>query len=129
PAEPSGPGPRRRSIYRTWVRAGAQPLLDALDCPEPSVSTPRRAATTTPLQALALLNDRFMLDQAEAFAARLRRGGGEDAGPPTARASAPAFGRAPDGAGLQAARNFTAAHGLAPFCLALFNTNEFLFVD
>ena len=80
PTEPTGPGPNRRSIYRTWVRAGAHPLLDALDCPEPSVSTPRRAATTTPLQALALLNDGFMLDQAEVFAVRLRRETGRDVG-------------------------------------------------
>jgi hypothetical protein len=111
------------------VRAGAQPLLDALDCPEPSVSTPRRATTTTPLQALALLNDGFMLDQAEAFAGRLRRESGVDGGAQVVRAYRLAFGRAPDADEQRAARAFVAEHGLAPFCLALFNTNEFLYVD
>jgi hypothetical protein len=129
PTEPTGPGSHRRSIYRTWVRAGAQPLLDALDCPEPSVSTPRRATTTTPLQALALLNDGFMLDQAEAFAGRLRRESGGDVGAQIVRAYRLALGRTPDSDEQRAARAFVADHGLAPFCLALFNTNEFLYVD
>ena len=129
PSEPTGPGPHRRSLYRTWVRAGAQPLLDALDCPEPSVSTPRRASTTTPLQALALLNDRFMLDRAEDFALCLRRAAGGDAGAQVARAYRLAFGRTRDADEEDTARGFVAEHGLAPFCLALFNANEFLFVD
>jgi hypothetical protein len=129
PAEANGPGPHRRSIYRTWVRAGAQPLLDSLDCPEPSVSTPRRASTTTPLQALALLNDGFMLDQAEAFAGRLRRESGSDVGGQVVRAYRLAFGRTPDPAEERVARAFAAEHGLAQFCLALFNVNEFLYVD
>jgi hypothetical protein len=129
PTEPTGPGSHRRSVYRTWVRAGAQPLLDSLDCPEPSVSTPRRAATTTPLQALALLNDGFMLDQAQVFADRLSREAGRDPGVQIVRAYRLAFGRAPDRDEERAARAFTAEHGLVPFCLALFNANEFLYVD
>jgi hypothetical protein len=129
PAEPTGPGTHRRSIYRTWVRAGAQPLLDALDCPEPSVSTPRRAATTTPLQALALLNDRFMFDQSEAFAARLRREGGRELEAQVECAYRLAFARLPDPDEDRSARDFIADHGLVPFCHALFNANEFLYVD
>jgi hypothetical protein len=39
----------RRSLYRTWVRTGTSPLLDILDCPDPSVATPRRSVTSTPL--------------------------------------------------------------------------------
>src|SRR5262249_18224848 len=71
--DPVGPQFNRRSIYRTWVRSGTNPLLDVLDCPDPSATAPRRAVTTTPLQALALLNDSFMLRMAERFAARLER--------------------------------------------------------
>ncbi|MCC2670086.1 MAG: Planctomycete cytochrome, partial [Armatimonadetes bacterium] len=37
-----GPEFNRRTLYRMSVRAGTSPFLDALDCPEPSVSTPRR---------------------------------------------------------------------------------------
>ena len=70
-----------------------------------------------------------MLDRAEDFALCLRRAAGGDAGAQVARAYRLAFGRTPDAAEEDAARGFVAEHGLAPFCLALFNANEFLFVD
>src|SRR5262249_50872437 len=57
----------RRSLYRTWLRTGTSPLLDLLDCPDPSVATPQRTVTSTPLQALALLNNRFMEYHAPRF--------------------------------------------------------------
>src|SRR5205814_3254282 len=63
----------RRSLYRTCLRTGTSPLLDMLDCPDPSVATPNRTVTSTPLQALALLNNKFMEHHAERFAARLKR--------------------------------------------------------
>ncbi len=69
---------RRRTIYRMNVNTGRDPLLDALDCPAPSVTTPARRATTTPLQALALMNDAFVLRQADKLAVRIRA---ENAGP------------------------------------------------
>src|SRR5262249_38964944 len=70
----------RRSLYRMWARGGRNPLLDTLDCPDPSTATPRRARTTTPLQALALFNNAFVLDQAKHLAARVRREAGDDPG-------------------------------------------------
>lgn len=129
PIVPTGPGSHRRSLYRTWVRAGAQPMLDALDCPDPSVSTPKRTATTTPLQALALLNDTFMLEAADAFAARVQKEAGRDVGRQVERAYRLAFARMPDGSEASTAERFVAEHGMAAFCLALFNANEFLFID
>src|SRR5205823_1137455 len=68
-----GPEFNRRSLYRTAVRTGTSPLLDTLDCPDPSVATPRRSVTSTPLQALTLLNDAFIEHYAERFAERLSR--------------------------------------------------------
>src|SRR5439155_17758241 len=50
----------RRSIYRMNVNTGRSALLDALDCPAPSLNAPRRRTTTTPQQALALMNDSFV---------------------------------------------------------------------
>ncbi len=61
----------RRTLYRTWVRTGTSPLLDMLDCPDPSVATPDRSVTSTPLQALSLLNSKFMEHHAQKFAERL----------------------------------------------------------
>ena len=68
------PGPEfsRRTIYRVSVHSARDPLLDALDCPELSTRTAVRPNTTTPLQALSLMNNSMGVRQAEHLAARAR---------------------------------------------------------
>jgi hypothetical protein len=119
----------RRTIYRTWARSGRSGLLDTLDCPDPSTATPRRMLTTTPLQALSLLNNTFVLRMADRFAARVRREAGEDVDRQVTRAYELAYGRAPrpDEAGL--ARRVVKEQGLSVLARAIFNSNEFLYVD
>ena len=74
PVDPATPGLDRRTLYRAWARGGRSALLDAFDCPDPAAAAPRRAVTTTPLQALALWNNGFALRAAEAFAAGVGKG-------------------------------------------------------
>jgi hypothetical protein len=124
-----GPEFNRRSLYRTWVRAGTSPLLDALDCPDPSVPTPRRSATSTPLQALSLLNDALIEHYATRFANRLRREAGDDSTSQVRRAYMLAFARPPTPDEIGIGQRFIADHGLAQFGVVLFNASEFLFVD
>ncbi len=124
-----GPDFNRRSLYRTWVRAGTSPLLDTLDCPDPSVPTPRRSVTSTPLQALSLLNDAVIEHCAARFAERLRCEAGDDATAQVRRAYALAFARQPTPEEIASGQRFIAEHGLAQFCVVLFNASEFLFVD
>lgn len=119
----------RRSIYRTWARSGRNPFLDTLDCPDPSTLTPRRAVTTTPLQALVFLNNEFMLRMADHWAARIKNDAGGDIPAQVARAYALALGRPPTESELNSARRIVADHGLAILCRALLNCNEFLYVD
>jgi hypothetical protein len=119
----------RRSLYRTWLRTGTSPLLDLLDCPDPSVATPKRTVTTTPLQALALLNDRFMEHHAGRFAERLEREAPRGTAAQVRRAYDLAFARQPTDAELAFCRRFAEAHGLAQLCLVLLNTNEFSHID
>lgn len=66
----------RRTVYRFSPRCERVSLLDALDCPDPSATAPKRAMTTTPLQALSLLNSGFMFQMSEGLASELetRRG-------------------------------------------------------
>lgn len=124
-----GPEFNRRSLYRTSLRTGTSPLLDLLDCPDPSVATPRRSITSTPLQALALLNNAFMEHYAERFAKRLEREAGDDRAARVRRAYALAFCREPTKDEVAYGVGFVAKQGLTQFCLVLLNTNEFLYVD
>src|SRR5215216_6544409 len=52
-------------------RIQRHPYLAIFDGADPSVSTPIRTASTTPLQALYLLNDPFVHEQSRRFAQRL----------------------------------------------------------
>ena len=71
PLDVQGPETYRRAVYHQNARASRVDLLGEFDCPDNSFSAPRRAATTTPLQSLTLLNHSFVLDMASALAARL----------------------------------------------------------
>ncbi len=129
PADPIGAEFNRRSVYRAWIRGGRNGLLDAFDCPDPSTTAPKRAVTTTPLQALALLNSAFVLRMADKFVERIEREAGEDLERRIARAYQLAFGRNPQDDELALARQIVGWHGLAVLARAIFNSNEFLYVD
>ena len=127
--DPIGPKFNRRSLYRTWVRSGRSRFLDVFDCPDPSTKTPKRAVTTTPLQALALMNNSFVLRMSDRFADRIRKQAGSGRKQQIARAYRLAFGRAPQEDELQLTVPFVEQHGLSAFCRVMFNSNEFLYVD
>jgi hypothetical protein len=124
-----GPEFNRRSLYRACVRSGTSPLMDTLDCPDPSVATPRRSVTSTPLQALTLLNNKFTEHCAARFADRLKSESPGDSAAQVRRAYMLAFSRQPDDDEVAFAARHVADHGLAEFCLVLFNANEFMYVD
>jgi len=118
----------RRTVYRFTVRSVPNPFLESLDCADPNVNTPVRNTTLTALQALALLNDPFMLKQAECFAGRLEKISGD----PLKQVDAAyrlAFGRAPTAEERDALMEYAKKHGLAKACRVLFNANEFVFID
>lgn len=61
----------RRSVYLMTQRIQRHQYLSIFDGADPSTSTPTRLISTTPLQALYLLNDKFVHEQAAAIAKRL----------------------------------------------------------
>lgn len=128
PIDAAGPEANRRTLYRMWARSGRSPWLDAFDCPDPSTTTPVRASTTTPLQALALLNNAFVQRQSDHLAARLERDA-PDLDARITRAYALLFVRKPEAEELQLGRAFIAQRGLSAYARVLLNTNEFLHVD
>ena len=122
------PGSFRRSIYRFIVRSVPDPFMEALDCPDANLLTPRRNTTITSLQALSTLNDPFVVRQSEHFAARLQR---ESAELPEQieRAYRLALSRPPLPGEADLLRAYARKHGLANACRVLFNSSEFVFVD
>jgi hypothetical protein len=127
PVESEHPELQRRTVYRMNVNSGGNPLLDALDCPLPSVKAPKRTSTSTALQALSLMNNAFVQRHAKTFAERLTR---EAADTPSRvqRAFLLALGRAPSAEELTASVSLIDQHGLEAFCWGMFNTSEFAYV-
>jgi hypothetical protein len=87
---------------------------------------PRRTASTTPLQALNMLNGDFLLDQANRLAKRIEREAGSDPGLQVGRAIELAFGRKATEAEVAAGRTLVAAHGLPILCRSLYNASDFI---
>jgi hypothetical protein len=121
---PNTPEQWKRSIYRFIVRTTPHQFLTTLDCPDPANLTPARVQTTTALQALALSNNEFMLQQADFLAKRLQA---ETTSPTAAitRAFQLCFQRPPSQQELQAAQKLD----LFALCRTLMNANEFIYVD
>jgi hypothetical protein len=81
------------------------------------------------LQSLSLLNDPFVIEQADLFAAQLADAHRGDIPRQVKAAYRLALGREPSRRELELAQQFLAKRKLFQFCRALFNTNEFLYVD
>ncbi len=122
------PASFRRSVYRFIVRSVPDPFMECLDCADPSLLTPKRNTTLTALQALSLLNNQFMVRQAEHFATRLEAAS-TDRQQQISLAYHLAFGREPTEHERALVSEYAAQNGLANLCRVIFNSNEFLFVD
>ena len=60
-----GPNLYKRSLYTFWKRTVPHPTLGTFDAPDKSICTVTRQKTSTPLQALVLLNDPTFLEAAK----------------------------------------------------------------
>lgn len=128
PKEKFGPAETRRMVYAFKVRMEQDGIFGSFDCPDGSLVMPKRSVSTTPLQALNLFNSRFILDQSETFAARLRKEAGDDTAAQVRKAWHLAFNRTPEKSETKEAVAFAKAEGLPAFCRAVLNANEFLFI-
>jgi hypothetical protein len=123
-----GPTEFRRMVYQQKPRMQLDDTFGGFDCPDAGQVAPKRNASTTPLQALNLLNSPFLTQQAGFFADRVAK---EEKTPmgQARRAFRLAFQREPSDKELSAAVKLASDHGLPAVCRALLNANEFLHVD
>ena len=122
------PANNRRSIYRFIYRTMPDPLMSALDCPDGTQHAPSRNVSITALQALAMVNDKFIIRQSEHIAERLAADDPELAAQVTALYRL-VLCRAPRADELAAVTAYAEKFGLANAARFVLNANEFIFVD
>ena len=128
PKKEFGPDTFRRMVYGTVVRQRPDGVFGVFDCPDAGQIAPKRTRSTTPLQALNLLNSGFIMQQSKFLSERLENETGRDTRAQVRRAFALAFQREPDRDELAASTKLIREQGLAIFCRALFNANEFVYL-
>jgi len=115
----------RRSVYLYVKRTFPMPMLSTFDTPDSSMSCSRRDNTTVAPQALTLMNGDFMVGQAKQLAAKLRSPYPGSTAKQVETAWQRILGRLPK----PAEREKAATVSLEQICLALLNTNEFVYLD
>jgi hypothetical protein len=128
PLDSHGPDTWRRAVYHQNVRAQLVDVISDFDCPDPAAAAPKRATTTTPLQALTMLNHGFTLQMSEAWAGRLKHEHAE-LDSQVAAAFRQAYGREPTADELEEAGSLAESHSLAALCRALLNSSELIYVN
>jgi hypothetical protein len=128
----SGPldGDGRRSLYIQVRRNFLTPMFLAFDYPLPISTIGSRGTSTVPSQALILMNNEFVLDQAEKWAARVTREAGAANSDRIRLLFRQAFGRAPEKWEADESLQFLEkGRPLADLAHVLFNSAEFLYVE
>ena len=127
------PGATRRSIYRVVWRGIPDPLFDALDFPDLGLLSPTRGFSASPLQALVLANNRFVLHHARHLARRAEAAAPDPAADPLpakiGRMAQWTWQREPTSEEMAELAELASRHGLEAVARALFNGDDFLFVD
>jgi len=127
--QPDGPETWRRSVYVYRKRGLPFPLLETFDLPDQNISCGARVVSTVPTQALMLMNDEFVVKQAELFAKRIAESApGGDPGQQIDAAYRIALGRAPDARERDLAHSFLKNGNLTGFAHVLLNLNEFVYL-
>jgi hypothetical protein len=126
--EPDGPKVWRRSVYIYRKRGLPFPMLESFDLPDQNISCGMRGVSTVPTQALMLLNDEFVLRQADLFAQRVREAEPHDTDRQIDLTYRIAISRPPTPEEREIARDYLKSHSLAGFAHVVLNLNEFVYL-
>ncbi len=126
-----GPATWRRGLYVFMRRSMRMPFLETFDTPDAMSSRGNRDTTTVAPQALLLLNNRFVREQAEHFARRVGATSGKDSRLAVENAYWFALSRPPSSTEQELALEFLASEGqdLVNLCHALLTLSEFIYLD
>ncbi|PAW87963.1 MAG: hypothetical protein B9S33_05455 [Pedosphaera sp. Tous-C6FEB] len=132
---------RQRTVYQMQQRLRKHPFLALFDGADPNSSTAVREPSTTPLQSLFMMNDKFAHEQATKFAARVQQGEPAEARQ-VERAFLALYARPPQPDELAlatdylanvraklAAKKLPADQAWPSLARALLGANEFLYLD
>jgi hypothetical protein len=125
-------GDTHRTVYLSIVRDGVPEMLTLFDFPDPSLIIGERATTTIPAQSLFMMNNPFVIRQAEGLADRLLAKGNDDT-ERVKQAYQFCFARLPHESELNSTRTFLENYSakqsrraaFTALCQALFTTAEF----
>ena len=123
-----GPETWRRMIYQERMRRVDDQIFTAFDFPDCGQVRAKRPVSTTPLQALNLMNSDFVVDQAEHIAKRAKDESNGNLTKSVVRAFELVFTRKPNKEELKASVQIAKDRGLEIVCRALVNSNEFAFL-
>ena len=123
-----GPETWRRMIYQERMRRVDDQIFTAFDFPDCGQVRAKRPVSTTPLQALNLMNSPFVVDQAVHLAKRARKDTGGNLRDSVTRVFELIYTRKPSPDELEASVKVAKNRGLGIVCRALMNSNEFAFL-
>ena len=126
--EPDRPEVWRRSVYVFRRRSLGFPFFDTFDLPDQNQTAAARNVSTVSTQALTLMNNPFVLNQAELFAERLERAAPGDLDAQIDLAYLIALTREPTDAEREVARGLATEQSLVDFTHVMMNLNEFLYL-
>ena len=126
--EPDGPAVWRRSVYVYRRRSLSFPFFDTFDLPDQNTTAAARNVSTVPTQALTLLNNPFVLNQAELFAARVEREAPTGLGSQIDLAYRIALSRSPTTAESEVALRLVEGSSLVDLAHVILNLNEFVYL-
>jgi hypothetical protein len=126
--QPDGPAVWRRSIYVYQRRSLPFPMFETFDHPDMNVSSAQRNVSTVPTQALTLLNNPFVVRQAELLAERVTTEAPGDLGKQIDLAYQYALARPATDLERSLAVATAQARSLADVTHVLLNLNEFLYM-
>jgi hypothetical protein len=123
-----GPETWRRMLYQERMRRVDDGMFTAFDFPDCGQVRAKRPVSTTPLQALNLMNSDFVLDQSKRIANRARQDAGGDSSRTVDRCFELLLGREPAEQERNACLKLVENEDLSLVCRALINSNEFAFL-